>query len=76
MFLRGMVSLTLTVLNILCVILVGVLMLFVKQVTPESFLPQRNADFWKTDVALSKEYEKSRTADVRFGDVRRLTLTN
>merc|ERR550517_205073 len=37
------------------------MMLLVKQVTPESFLPQRNADFWKTDVALNKEYEKTRT---------------
>ena len=61
MFLRGLVSLTLTVVNILCILLVGVMMLLVKQVTPESFLSQRNADFWKTDVALNKEYEKSRT---------------
>ena len=65
LFLRGMVSLTLTVLNILCIIGVGVLILFVKQVTPES-IPQRNASFWKTDVALNKEYELSRTKEVRY----------
>ena len=64
LFLRGMVSLTLTVLNILCIIGVGVLILFVKQVTPES-IPQRNKSFWKTDVALNKEYEISRTKEVR-----------
>ena len=60
-----MVSLTLTVLNILCIIGVGVLILFVKQVTPES-IPQRNAEFWKTDVALNKEYELSRTKEVKY----------
>ena len=65
LFLRGMVSLTLTVLNILCIIGVGVLILFVKQVTPES-IPQRNASFWKTDVALNKEYELSRAKEVRY----------
>ena len=65
LFLRGMVSLTLTVLNILCIIGVGVLILFVKQVTPES-IPQRNASFWKTDLALNKEYELSRTKEVRY----------
>ena len=65
LFLRGMVSLTLTVVNILCIIGVGVLILFVKQVTPES-IPQRNASFWKTDVALNKEYELSRAKEVRY----------
>ena len=28
------------------------------QVTPES-IPQRNASFWKNDIMLNKEYEKS-----------------
>ena len=65
LFLRGMVSLTLTVLNILCIIGVGVLILFVKQVTPES-IPQRNKTFLKTDVALNKEFELSRTKEVKY----------
>lgn len=58
LFWRGMISLTLTAVNILCIIIVGVLMLLVKQVTPES-IPQRNASFWKNDIMLNKEYEKS-----------------
>ena len=77
LFLRGMVSLTLTCVNIICIIMVGVLMLLIKQVhttlqqrievifkmimiqvTPES-IPQRNASFWKNDIMLNKEYEKS-----------------
>jgi len=58
LFWRGMISLTLTCINILCIIIVGVLMLLVKQVTPES-IPQRNASFWKKDILLNKEYEKS-----------------
>ena len=33
LFWRGMISLTLTAVNILCIIIVGVLMLLVKQVT-------------------------------------------
>jgi len=58
LFWRGMISLTLTCVNIVCIVMVGVLMLLVKQVTPES-IPQRNASFWKNDILLNKEYEKS-----------------
>merc|ERR1712117_425547 len=58
LFWRGMISLTLTCVNIVCIVMVGVLMLLVKQVTPES-IPQRNASFWKNDIMLNKEYEKS-----------------
>merc|ERR1719461_1941322 len=53
-----MISLTLTCVNIVCIVMAGVLMLLVKQVTPES-IPQRNASFWKNDIMLNKEYEKS-----------------
>ena len=76
LFCRGMISLTLTIVNIVCILIVGVIMLLIKQVqdnldlqstvftlqilqvTPES-IPQRNASFWKNDIMLNKEYEKS-----------------
>ena len=42
------------------------MMLFCTQVTPES-IPQRNASFWKKDILLNKEYEKSfQEKDVRI----------
>ena len=44
--------------NILCILLFGVLTLYIKQVTPLS-IPQRNATFWRKDIQLNKEYEKS-----------------
>ena len=38
---------------------------FFVKVTPES-IPQRNASFWKKDILLNKEYEKSfQEKDVR-----------
>ena len=48
----------LTGLNILCIVVVGVLILLVKQVTPEK-IPQRNAAFWRKDILLNRQYEKS-----------------
>ena len=40
-------------------------LLFFAKVTPES-IPQRNASFWKKDILLNKEYEKSfQEKDVR-----------
>ena len=39
------------------IILTKMMINFVK-VTPES-IPQRNASFWKKDILLNKEYEKS-----------------
>ena len=58
LFFRGAISLVLTGLNILCIVVVGVLILLVKQVTPEK-IPQRNAAFWRKDILLNRQYEKS-----------------
>ena len=58
LFLRGMVSLCLTIVNIIGILVFGVATLYIKQVTPTS-IPQRNATFWRNDVQLNKEYEKS-----------------
>ena len=44
--------------NIVCIVIVGVFILFIKEVSPES-IPQRNAAFWKKDIVLNREYEKS-----------------
>jgi len=58
LFVRGLVSFILTIVNIICIVVVGVFILFIKQVSPES-IPQRNAAFWKKDIVLNREYEKS-----------------
>eukprot|EP00091_Calanus_sinicus_P021548 TRINITY_DN6432_c0_g1_i1.p1 TRINITY_DN6432_c0_g1~~TRINITY_DN6432_c0_g1_i1.p1 ORF type:complete len:207 (-),score=62.92 TRINITY_DN6432_c0_g1_i1:473-1093(-) len=58
LFLRGVVSFVLTMVNIICIVVVGVFILFIKQVSPES-IPQRNAAFWKKDIVLNRAYEKS-----------------
>ena len=62
LFLRGLVSLCLTMVNIICILMFGVLTLYIKQVTPLS-IPQRNASFWRKDLQLNKEYEKSIQSD-------------
>jgi len=58
LFFRGLISFILTMVNIVCIIFVGVFILFIKQVSPAS-IPQRNAAFWKKDIVLNREYEKS-----------------
>eukprot|EP00092_Neocalanus_flemingeri_P095053 GFUD01120915.1.p1 GENE.GFUD01120915.1~~GFUD01120915.1.p1 ORF type:complete len:609 (+),score=97.80 GFUD01120915.1:35-1861(+) len=58
LFFRGVISFILTMVNIIGIVLVGVLILLLKQVTPAS-IPQRNAAFWKKDIVLNREYEKS-----------------
>ena len=45
----GCVSLLLTVVNIICILVFGTLVLWLKEVTPEK-LPQSYAYFWKRDV--------------------------
>jgi len=78
LFLRGTISFILTMVNIICIVLVGVLILLVKQVTPER-IPQRNAAFWKKDIVLNREYEKSlqetNIADVIAGESLELGLS-
>ena len=45
----GVVSLALTILNIICIIITGIAILRLKEVTPEK-IPQTFSQFWKTDV--------------------------
>ena len=48
-FVLGVVSLALTLLNIICIIITGIVILRVKEVTPDK-IPQTFSEFWKTDV--------------------------
>ena len=57
-FLLGLVSLTLTLLNILCIIITGVLILRLKEVTA-SKVPQKFQHFWRTDVKAHRDYYKA-----------------
>ena len=63
----GVVSLGLTILNILCIIVTGVLILKLKEVTPEK-IPQQFSNFWRKDVRVHRDYYKA----VRKGDEKRL----
>jgi len=78
LFFRGAISFTLTMVNIVCIVIVGVFILFIKEVSPES-IPQRNAAFWKKDIVLNREYEKSlhdtEMAEVIVGDKAELGLS-
>ena len=56
--------------NIVCIVIVGVFILFIKEVSPES-IPQRNAAFWKKDIVLNREYEKS-LHDTEMAEVRKI----
>ena len=58
MFLLGLVSLTLTVANIVCIIVTGILILKIKEVTPEK-IPQKFSEFWKRDIRAHREYYKT-----------------
>merc|ERR1719317_447000 len=62
LFYRGLVSLVLTILNIVCIALMGVFILFVKRVTPDRIL-QKNANFWTSDVVNHRAYEKKIMAE-------------
>ena len=72
-FLLGLVSLTLTLLNILCIIITGVLILRLKEVTAAK-VPQKFQHFWRTDVKAHRDYYKAiRTSFTKkkFGERRR-----
>ena len=53
----------LTIINIICIIIFGTIILKIKAVTPESTLqflkPDKFGDFWKQDVKVAKDYYKS-----------------
>ena len=57
-FILGLVSLTLTLVNILCIIITGVLILRLKEVTPAK-VPQKFSHFWRTDVKAHREYYRA-----------------
>ena len=46
-------SFALTIVNIICIILTGIIILKVKQVTSDK-IPQRNHSFWKQDIKVHK----------------------
>jgi hypothetical protein len=60
-FFLGLVSLTLTILNIVCIIVTGIAILRLKEVTPDK-IPQTFSEFWKTDVR-SRRGKYSRLED-------------
>ena len=59
-FALGLVSLALTLVNILCIIITGVLILRLKEVTATK-VPEisRFPDFWRTDVKAHRDYYKA-----------------
>ncbi|XP_023322708.1 uncharacterized protein LOC111697066 isoform X1 [Eurytemora carolleeae] len=57
-FLLGLTSLALTLTNILFIIVTGVFILHVKEVTPEK-IPQKFSDFWRKDVKAHRNYYKT-----------------
>ena len=59
-------SFLLTVVNIICIIVTGIIILKVKQVTSDK-IPQRNHSFWKQDIKVHREYNK--TIKMRGGGV-------
>ena len=54
-FFLGFVSLALTLINILCIIITGILILKLKEVTPAK-VPQKFAQFWRRDVKAHRNY--------------------
>ena len=55
MFLLGLVSLALTIVNIICIILTGWAILRLKEVTPQK-IPQQFSSFWTQDVKVHRDY--------------------
>ena len=62
-FYLGLTSLALTLINILCIIITGVLILKLKEVTPAK-IPQKFAHFWRKDVRAHRNYNRK----IRKGD--------
>ncbi|CAB4067554.1 unnamed protein product [Lepeophtheirus salmonis] len=57
-FVSGFVSLTLTILNIICIIFTGYAILRIKEVTPDK-IPQTFSNFWKRDIKAHRNYYKT-----------------
>ena len=58
MMILGLVSLLLTVANIICIYLTGILILKIKEITPEK-IPQKFSQFWKRDIKAHRDYYKT-----------------
>ncbi|XP_067124254.1 uncharacterized protein [Centruroides vittatus] len=54
----GVVSLLLTLVNILCIFLMAVLVLKIKEVAPKTAAPQTSR-FWKEDLKIARDYNKT-----------------
>jgi len=60
--LLGLASLALTLANILCIVLTGIAILRLKEVTPDK-IPQTFSEFWKNDVRQARKGKYSRLDD-------------
>ncbi|XP_064486516.1 uncharacterized protein LOC135398901 isoform X2 [Ornithodoros turicata] len=54
----GAVSFSLTVVNIICIIIAGTVVLKIKEVAPAASLPSTRR-FWKHDIKVARDYNKS-----------------
>ncbi|KAK2164150.1 hypothetical protein LSH36_68g09013 [Paralvinella palmiformis] len=50
----GTVSLILTLINIICIFIMGVVVLSIKKVVPEKMVPEYARSFWKNDIQIAK----------------------
>ena len=51
----GLISLLLTIVNIICIVITGWAILKLKEVTPDK-IPQHLSSFWKKDLKVHREY--------------------
>ncbi|XP_060073507.1 uncharacterized protein LOC132553292 [Ylistrum balloti] len=50
----GLFSLLLTILNIICIIIMGIFVLKIKEVAPQMALSEETKDFWREDIKIAK----------------------
>ena len=60
-FLYGLMSLLLTLINIVCIIITGILILKLKEVTPDR-IPQPFSNFWKRHLKNNRKTNKKKFA--------------
>ena len=61
---KGFISLALTIVNIFCIILMGVVILRIKEVTPEK-IPQRFSSFWQQHVKTHRDYLREQRGSIK-----------
>jgi hypothetical protein len=61
---KGFVSLALTIVNIICIILMGVVILRIKEVTPDK-IPQRFSSFWQQHVKTHRNYLREQRGSIK-----------